>query len=209
MQRAWGGRIDDARGDGRARLARARLTAAIADVIERTADQLSRRRATLDRLRAPGCRAACRGRRRAACRTRSCTAISAGQCPRGRRPAPMTLLDWGDSGIGQPLLDLPAFLDRTPAAEVPAIRSHWEAAWRPPFPAPSRVGQRDSWPPWPPHARPSCTGGSSTTSSRPSGPTTPAIRRTGWAERRSSSTRSARAAHRRQTGRVSTHSHYP
>ena len=39
----------------------------------------------------------------------------------------MTLLDWGDSTIGNPLLDLPAFLDRTPSAEGPAIRAHWGA----------------------------------------------------------------------------------
>ena len=42
----------------------------------------------------------------------------------------MTLLDWGDSTIGQPLLDLPAFLDRTPAGDATAIRAHWEGRWR-------------------------------------------------------------------------------
>jgi hypothetical protein len=41
-----------------------------------------------------------------------------------------TLLDWGDCGIGHPLLDLPAFLDPTPEAEREATRAHWYAAWQ-------------------------------------------------------------------------------
>jgi Phosphotransferase enzyme family len=43
----------------------------------------------------------------------------------------ITLLDWGDAGVGHPLLDQPAFLravdDRD---DVAAIRVAWEAAWR-------------------------------------------------------------------------------
>ena len=42
----------------------------------------------------------------------------------------LTLMDWGDSGIGHPLLDQPAFLDRLPAADVPAAQAHWAAQWR-------------------------------------------------------------------------------
>jgi hypothetical protein len=50
---------------------------------------------------------------------------------RGRRPeTSITLLDWGDSTIGHPLLDRPAFLDRTPARDAEAIHAHWDAAWR-------------------------------------------------------------------------------
>ena len=41
-----------------------------------------------------------------------------------------TLLDWGDCGIGHPLLDLPAFLDPTPEGEREATRAHWFAAWQ-------------------------------------------------------------------------------
>ncbi len=48
---------------------------------------------------------------------------------RGRGGA-LTLLDWGDSGVGHPLLDQPAFLDRMPAAGVAQARSHWAAAWQ-------------------------------------------------------------------------------
>jgi hypothetical protein len=46
-----------------------------------------------------------------------------------------TLLDWGDCGIGHPLLDLPAFLDPTPEAEREATRAHWYAAWQHALPA--------------------------------------------------------------------------
>lgn len=46
----------------------------------------------------------------------------------------MTLLDWGDSGVGHPLLDQPAFLDRAPVQVRRAIEAHWIAAWRGAFP---------------------------------------------------------------------------
>jgi len=42
----------------------------------------------------------------------------------------LTLLDWGDSGVGNPLLDQPAFLSRAPAAQNPALRDHWRDRWR-------------------------------------------------------------------------------
>lgn len=42
----------------------------------------------------------------------------------------VALLDWGDSGIGHPLLDQPAFLDRIPPGAIGPIRSHWSRAWR-------------------------------------------------------------------------------
>lgn len=48
----------------------------------------------------------------------------------GDPAAPPVLLDWGDSGIGHPLLDQAAFLDRIAPADVPAVRAHWSAAWR-------------------------------------------------------------------------------
>jgi Phosphotransferase enzyme family len=42
----------------------------------------------------------------------------------------LTLLDWGDCGIGNPLLDLSAFLDRVPAEARATVRDHWTDAWR-------------------------------------------------------------------------------
>lgn len=42
----------------------------------------------------------------------------------------LTLLDWGDSGVGHPLLDGAAFLSRIPAEAVDEVRAHWIALWR-------------------------------------------------------------------------------
>jgi hypothetical protein len=42
----------------------------------------------------------------------------------------LTLLDWGDSGVGHPLLDMPAFLTRMPEAMAQAARAHWRRAWQ-------------------------------------------------------------------------------
>ena len=41
----------------------------------------------------------------------------------------LTLLDWGDSGVGHPLLDMTAFLDMLPAASHGALRAHWRRRW--------------------------------------------------------------------------------
>jgi hypothetical protein len=41
----------------------------------------------------------------------------------------LVLLDWGDSGVGHPLLDEPAFLDRVPADAVETVRSRWHREW--------------------------------------------------------------------------------
>jgi hypothetical protein len=37
----------------------------------------------------------------------------------------LVLLDWGDSGVGHPLLDMPAFLGRMPAESAAKVREHW------------------------------------------------------------------------------------
>jgi hypothetical protein len=39
----------------------------------------------------------------------------------------LVLLDWGDSGVGHPLLDMPAFLERMPADSASRVREHWLA----------------------------------------------------------------------------------
>ena len=42
----------------------------------------------------------------------------------------MTLLDWGDSGWGHPLLDVAAFTERLPdVAAAAAVRAHWLGRW--------------------------------------------------------------------------------
>ena len=45
-------------------------------------------------------------------------------------PGRLTLLDWGDTGVGHPLLDLPAFLAAIPPAAVDPVARRWLAAWR-------------------------------------------------------------------------------
>ncbi|HEY6569717.1 MAG TPA: aminoglycoside phosphotransferase family protein [Candidatus Limnocylindrales bacterium] len=45
------------------------------------------------------------------------------------RPGKLTMLDWGDAGVGHPLLDLPAFLGTAEPASRARIRAHWFAAW--------------------------------------------------------------------------------
>lgn len=42
----------------------------------------------------------------------------------------LVLLDWGDCGVGHPMLDQAAFLERMTATDQAAVRAHWTAAWR-------------------------------------------------------------------------------
>ena len=42
----------------------------------------------------------------------------------------LTLLDWGDCGAGQPMLDQAAFLEGLEPEDAPAVRAAWSAAWR-------------------------------------------------------------------------------
>jgi len=42
----------------------------------------------------------------------------------------LVLLDWGDSGVGHPLLDLPAFLTRVPDEGRRSVLAAWADAWR-------------------------------------------------------------------------------
>jgi aminoglycoside phosphotransferase (APT) family kinase protein len=41
----------------------------------------------------------------------------------------LVLLDWGDCGVGHPLLDEAAFLDRVPPDAVDDLRRHWHRLW--------------------------------------------------------------------------------
>jgi Ser/Thr protein kinase RdoA (MazF antagonist) len=42
----------------------------------------------------------------------------------------LVLLDWGDSGIGHPLLDHAAFMERMPGAAASTLTEYWTATWR-------------------------------------------------------------------------------
>ena len=57
--------------------------------------------------------------------------------------AAITLLDWGESGVGHPLLDQSAFFERVPPAHLVAVREHWDSRWRASFPGadPGRASQ--------------------------------------------------------------------
>src|SRR4051794_30400774 len=46
------------------------------------------------------------------------------------REGTIVLLDWGDCGVGHPLLDMSAFLDRIPSEWVAQVKSHWVRTWR-------------------------------------------------------------------------------
>lgn len=42
----------------------------------------------------------------------------------------LVILDWGDSGVGHPLLDQPALLEDVAPADAAALRAQWAALWR-------------------------------------------------------------------------------
>ena len=55
----------------------------------------------------------------------------------------LRLLDWGDCGVGNPLLDRAAFLERIPADDRAVVLAHWERLWRTAVPGcdPVRAGE--------------------------------------------------------------------
>jgi hypothetical protein len=62
---------------------------------------------------------------------------------RGDGGTAQTILDWGDCGLGNPLLDLPAFLEVSPSSHVNRIRDAWTGAWlrRVPSADPARAAE--------------------------------------------------------------------
>jgi hypothetical protein len=42
----------------------------------------------------------------------------------------LVILDWGDSGVGHPLLDQTAFFERVPAQDQHSVVADWSALWR-------------------------------------------------------------------------------
>jgi Phosphotransferase enzyme family len=48
----------------------------------------------------------------------------------GEPPDHLVMIDWGDSGIGHPLLDQPAMLRSSEPEDAPKLRAHWSSAWR-------------------------------------------------------------------------------
>jgi hypothetical protein len=129
LQRGWIGRTDALVGLGLPDWRGARLAPSIEAVISRNADQLPPKdRAVLDGFVAG---LAQRFAEIAACGLPD-TLVHGDFHPGNLRGGPdaLTLLDWGDSFVGHPLLDQPAFLDRIAAEAAPPARRLWHAAWR-------------------------------------------------------------------------------
>jgi Ser/Thr protein kinase RdoA (MazF antagonist) len=129
LQRSWSGRVDELLALGLPDWRAAALVPKIADVVKRTAHELS----AADRA-ALGSFARGLPARFAAVAASGIgdTLVHGDFHPgnfRGDGRA-LTLLDWGDSGVGHPLLDQTAFLDRVPEESVPLVREHWLRLWR-------------------------------------------------------------------------------
>jgi Phosphotransferase enzyme family len=129
LQRRWLDRSEELLALGLPDWRAPALTALIADVFERTADELS----VADRSALAGF---VRDLPRRFDAVTDCgigdTLVHGDFHPgnfRGGANA-VTLIDWGDSGIGHPLLDQPAFLGRVPEGAVAAIRECWARQWR-------------------------------------------------------------------------------
>lgn len=129
LQRSWHGRAEELLALGLPDWRAPALTAAIAAVVERTADELAAsERAVLAGFLSGLPR---RFADLAACGLDD--ALVHGDFHPGNfrgEGSAITLLDWGDSGVGHPLLDQPAFLTRIPADAVGPVRAHWHECWR-------------------------------------------------------------------------------
>ena len=130
LQSAWSTRTDELLGLGLPDWRGPALSRAIAALVEREGDGLDDRdRATLGAFIAdlPARFAAV-----AACGLPD-TLVHGDFHPGNVRGdgTTFTLLDWGDAGVGHPLLDQPAFLRDLPdPADVAIVRARWTDAWR-------------------------------------------------------------------------------
>jgi len=129
LQRSWGGRVEELLALGLPDWRGPALGAAIADVVERTREEIAAEdRVTLaDFVRGlPG-----RFDDVAGCGLKD-SLVHGDFHPGNFRGdgRSLTLLDWGDSGVGHPLLDQPAFFDAIPNDAAGAVRAHWLQQWR-------------------------------------------------------------------------------
>ncbi|AOR70027.1 hypothetical protein BBJ41_20775 [Burkholderia stabilis] len=128
MQASWIDRIDELRTMQLPDWSGAGLAADIAAVVERTGDALSRDERVSLRHFVNGL--AARFAEVDACGLPN--TLVHGDCHPGNfrgTQSDLTLLDWGDSGIGHPLLDQSAFLDAVPREYAPTIKDHWKREW--------------------------------------------------------------------------------
>jgi Phosphotransferase enzyme family len=128
LQREWIGRVDELLALGLPDWRAPVLSTLIADVVERTSAELSvGDRATLGEFLAELPE---RFDRVAECGIPD-TIVHGDFGPGNLRGDDRTLvaLDWGDSGVGHPLLDHPAMFDRAPIEAVEPLRDQWAAEW--------------------------------------------------------------------------------
>lgn len=129
IQGSWIGRETDLRAIGLPDWRAEALTEAISDVLGRTMEALSPdENATLRRFVSELPR---RFAEIVACGLPD-TLVHGDFHPGNVRGTPerLVLLDWGDSGIGHPMLDQPAFLQRVPVEFRARIRERWADEWR-------------------------------------------------------------------------------
>jgi hypothetical protein len=129
LQASWIGREPELLALGLPDWRPAALTGAIAGALERTQAALStEERATLVRFVS---QLPARFAEIAACGVPD-TLVHGDFHPGNVRgtPAKLVLLDWGDSGIGHPMLDQPAFLQRVPMEHRAKIEKLWADEWR-------------------------------------------------------------------------------
>jgi hypothetical protein len=128
-QTRWLGRTPELLGLGLPDWRAPALTAAAAEVVERTAPELEP--AVLDRARRLVAGFEARFAAIAACGIPD--SLVHGDFHQGNvrsDGAATVVLDWGDSGVGHPLLDEAAFLERLTPAGAYAARAAFTAAWR-------------------------------------------------------------------------------
>jgi hypothetical protein len=129
LQRGWIGRTDELLGLGLPDWRAPALAAALAALVERVGPELAHgeRRA----LHAFVAGLETRWAEIAACGLPD--SVVHGDCFPGNFHGDaqrLVLLDWGDCGVGHPLLDETAFLDRIPPEAVETVRRHWHAEWQ-------------------------------------------------------------------------------
>ena len=129
LQRMWRGRLDELLALGLPDWRAPALSASIADVIERTVDELS----ADDHAALRGFARGLPNRFAALAGCGLADTLVHGDFHPGNFRGDgnrLFLLDWGDSGVGHPLLDQPAFLGRVPRDVVATVREHWLRLWR-------------------------------------------------------------------------------
>jgi Phosphotransferase enzyme family len=129
LQRSWGGRVEELLALGLPDWRGPALGAAIAAVVERTREEI----AAEDRVTLGDFVRGLPGRFDDVARCGLEDSLVHGDFHPGNFRGDgqsLTLLDWGDSGVGHPLLDQPAFLDAIPDDAAGAVRAHWVQQWR-------------------------------------------------------------------------------